>query len=613
MTAQTEEVLPIPDTIQVRLKDEAVIKYLSEGIYTSWKSAIRELFANELAAALTAKEIDPKADPRIEIQINPGTRELVIHGVDSLGITQDTFADKLIYYGRSGNKSSRKSGRFGFGLKSYVAIGKSIKIESYSRETNERFGVVGSEGAYFKRIADGELSISDYGTKISIILKDDEKEEEETSYNGKTTVTKRRIIEFEELIKTLREVCGYSDIDTFLTIASDIKESKHSYYGWSSYESIVAKAGREKISYSPREYAESQLGISGKDSMKFEFELDEPDFSFFGILASSNGNREVNVSPSNGEVRLIKMPIEVTVPEARQDRVGETREVEPEYPMSFWFVNLKDESRLKEGSFLRVHQRILRFLKDKFAEMQISSFADYRNSKFKEVLDEARSSSPLRDFLPESTCKVLDILDTDIIPATPSEEGSEYRHHRHSRYSSGYKIKDLVLESENLFILPRELTSHGKDFVLPKKRAQIIQQILRTKHPDAIVFLHPGIYQSYQFEEHLVSIKLLQRLLTDQFQVRDAKTEAEKIKKELGEEWRKFADVEPRRKQDERRGVSELVVWKCNNSYGRIEPVRMKPSEVGEIQLIRVRENLKGWIDILKKYSVREFASLTWN
>ena len=344
MTAQTEEILPNPDTIQVRLKDDAVIKYLSEGIYKSWKSAIRELFANELTAALTAQEIDPHANPRIEIRINPETRELVIHGMDSLGITQDTFADKLIYYGRSGNTSFRKLGRFGFGIKSYVAIGKSIKIESYSRETNQRFGVVGSEGAYFKRMPDKELSISDHGTKISIILKDDEKEEEETSYNGKTTVTKRRIIEFEELIKTIREVCLYSDIDTFLTINSDIKERKHSYYGWSSYESIVAKAGREKISYSPREYAESQLDISGKDSVKFEFELDEPDFSFFGILASSNGNREVNVSPSNGEVRLIKMPIEVTVPEERQDRAGETRDVEPEYPMSFWFVNLKDES-----------------------------------------------------------------------------------------------------------------------------------------------------------------------------------------------------------------------------------------------------------------------------
>lgn len=961
------------EAIQVRLKDEAVIKYLSEGIYTSWKSAIRELFANELTAALTAKEIDPDANPRIEIRVNPETRELVIHGVDSLGITQDTFADKLIYYGRSGNTSSRKLGRFGFGMKcvssdteclttdgwkkysqievgsqiatynmnsgvveykplraihtydytgkifklgwshgpivtenhrnvvcrlhtyrqggsgeqgsqtprplrngkpyspsdlfprkrsriedvvetnklsntdkilltashdypandgvgsielaaligwtiaegyypksigngkqnwrkvtrigisqnegeyadeirglmrrlginwreerrktnagntnilfvfrgpmatrirqnapnkmlnaflaslpkkelealfwalvkgesytngkgfvfvqkskvtldwfqiialrlgyycgtkyfasgnvsrayvskkkyrwlnrghgrkklvnpieysgivwcpevengtwvarrdgwpfitgnSYVAIGKSIRIESHSRETNERFGVLGSEGAYFKRMSDTDLSVSDYGTKISVILKDDEEEEEETPYNGKTTVTKRRIIEFEELIKTIREVCRYSDIDTFLTITSDIKERKHPYYGWSSYESIVARAGREKISYSPKEYAESQLGISGKDSTKFEFELDEPDFCFFGILKSSNGNREVNVSPSNGEVRLIKMPIEVTVPEERQDRRGETREVEPEYPMSFWFVNLKDESvfpptpdreRLKEGSFVRVHETILKFLKDKFAEMQINSFADYRNSKFKEVLDEARPSSPLRDFLTEGTCKVLDILDTDVIPATPSDESAEYRHHWRSRYSSGYKIKDLVSKSENLFILPRELTRQGKDFVLPKKRAQLIQRILRAKYQDAIVFLHPGVYQSYQFEEHLASIKLLQRLLTDRFHVKDAKTEAEKIKKELGKEWRKLADVEPRRKKDEGRGVTEIVVWKCDNSYGRIEPVRTKPSEVGKIPLLRVRANLKEWVNLLKKYSVREYA-----
>ena len=80
-----------------------MIKYLSEGIYTSWKSAVRELFANELTAALTAKEIDPNANPTIEIRIDSEEREFIIHGIDSLGITQQTFADKLIYYGRSGN------------------------------------------------------------------------------------------------------------------------------------------------------------------------------------------------------------------------------------------------------------------------------------------------------------------------------------------------------------------------------------------------------------------------------------------------------------------------------------------------------------------------------
>jgi hypothetical protein len=609
------------DTIQVHLKDGAVIKYLSEGIYTSWKSAVRKLFANELTAALTAKEIDPNANPTIEIRIDPEEREFTIHGTDSLGITQETFADKLIYYGRSGNNSSKKLGRFGFGMKAYVAIGKNIRIETYARETGEKYGVVGIEGTYFKRLPDDGLTISQYGTKVSITLRDDEREEEETSYIGKVTTVKNKIISFEDLIKTIRDVCRFSDVDTYLTVTSDIKEKKYysSYYtNGSFYESTVARAGREKISYSPQEYSEIASGISR--SIKFVFELDDRDFYFYGVLASCRADHPVvNVDSDNGEVRLLKMPIEVTIPETTRDHNDGVREVKPEYPMSWWFVNLKDETifeptpdreKLKEGLYSPVHGKIVKFLKDKFTEMQINSFADYRNSKFKEILDEARPSSPLREFLSEGTCKLLDILDADVIPATPGEEeGAGYRHRCRSRYSSGYKIKDIVLGSENLFILPRELTKRGKDFVLPKKRAQVIQKILRTKYPDATVFLHPGIYQSYQFEEHLVSIKSLQSLLTDQFHVRDAKTEAERIKKELGKEWRKLADVVPKSKKDEERGANEIVVWKCNNGYGRIEPVRMKPSEVGETPLLlRVRAHLKEWIDLLKKYSVREFA-----
>ena len=133
LSQDTVSIASTDDIIQVRLKDEAVIKYLSEGIYTSWKSAVRELFANELTAALTAKEIDPNANPTIEIRIDPEEREFIIHGIDSLGITQQTFADKLIYYGRSGNKSSKKLGRFGFGMKCVSSDTECLTVDGWRK------------------------------------------------------------------------------------------------------------------------------------------------------------------------------------------------------------------------------------------------------------------------------------------------------------------------------------------------------------------------------------------------------------------------------------------------------------------------------------------------
>ena len=609
------------DIIQVRLKDEAVIKYLSEGIYTSWKSAIRELFANELTAALTSKEIDPNANPTIEIRIDPKTRGLTIHGIDSLGITQDTFADKLIYYGRSGNTSSRKLGRFGFGIKSYVSLGEDIRIETYARETGEKYGMVGREGTHFRRIPDDELTISQYGTRISIALRDEEREQEETSYSGKVTTVKRKIISFEDLIKTIRDVCRFSDVDTYLTITSDIKEKKYysSYYSNGSfYESSVAKAGREKINYSPKEYASVASHFMLGDRSTFEFELDDSDFYFYGVLApSGRDDTEVSVDSDNGEVRLLKMPIEVTISESAQDHGGGTREVEPEYPMTYWLVNLKDETifeptpdreRLKEGLYSSVHEKIVKFLKDKFAGMEIGSFEDYRNSKYREIIEAASPSSDLREFLTVKTCQVHDVLETDVIPASDSEqeESRAYRSRWRSRYSTGFKLKDLVLKSEHLFMMPRELTRVGKDFVLPKKRAQLIQKVLRTKYPHAIVFMHPGVYDSFRFAERIPSIIQLQTLLREEFHIKDAKTEADKIRKELGKAWSKIAGVE-RIPKERKKEIDEVVVWKSNSEYGRIEPTRINPSQLSD-EVVRIKGNMKEWVDLLKEYSIRQYG-----
>jgi len=327
------------DVIQVRLKDEAVIKYLSEGIYTSWKSAVRELFANELTAALTAREADAK--PTIEITLDPEKRELTIQGIDSLGITQEIFADKLIYYGRSGNTSSKRPGMFGFGMKSFVTLGKSMRIETYARETGERYGVVGCEGTHFKRIPEEDLTISQYGTKVSILLRDDEREVEEQTYEhargGYTTkITKCKIIGLDELIHTIENVCRFSDIDTYLTITSDAKIMTHSSYSNYSYATTIAKAQRKKINYTPREYAAAKGNQT--TAQCFEFELDDPDFYFYGTLAvSGRDEHDVNVDSDNGEIRLLKMPIEATIPLEVPIKYSnrEEKETKPEYPMTW--------------------------------------------------------------------------------------------------------------------------------------------------------------------------------------------------------------------------------------------------------------------------------------
>ena len=112
-------------------------------------------------------------------------------------------------------------------------------------------------------------------------------------------------------------------------------------------------------------------------------------------------------------------------------------------------------------------------------------------------------------------------------------------------------------------------------------------------------------YSSYRLAEALPKITELGKVLGDKFGIKDAKIEAARIKKELGSNWRKAAGIEIEKKPKN----IEVVVWKhlTGNYSSGIDPVRMKPSAI-ERSTVRIRGNMKTWIDLLKKYSVRDYG-----
>jgi hypothetical protein len=233
--------------------------------------------------------------------------------------------------------------------------------------------------------------------------------------------------------------------------------------------------------------------------------------------------------------------------------------------------------------------------------MEIKSFADYRNSKYKQILN-SHSDYHLRDFLTETTREVCSVLDTDVIAVEEPQQTEEHRWRRHSSYHP--KLRELVTETEKIFILPRELTRTQKEFVLPKKTALTLQKLIRARHPNAIVFLYPADYSSYQLAEALPKIMELGRILSEKFGIKDAKTEAASIKRELGNGWRKATGSEIEKKPRN----PEVVVWKqLAGNYSRIGPVRIKPSKIGSTT-VRIRGNMKAWVDLLKKYSVSDYG-----
>lgn len=100
--------------IPVKLEEDVVIQRISHDLYAKPESGFRELFNNEARACRTAKK-HHNASPRIEVTIVPSERKLVIHGIDSMGMSMDRFLNIFTVLGRSDNFSGEEVGQFGLG------------------------------------------------------------------------------------------------------------------------------------------------------------------------------------------------------------------------------------------------------------------------------------------------------------------------------------------------------------------------------------------------------------------------------------------------------------------------------------------------------------------
>ena len=293
--SDSTEIIQGLETVAVRLKEESVVKYLSQTIYSSWTSALRELYANELTAAKKARR-EYKAEPTIELRLDPETRELIIWGRESLGITGEKLKI-LRYYGRSGNFSGEDAGQFGFGFKSYTLLSDEIRVETYARETRERYGFVGVRGVELRPLKDEELTIGEHGTKVSIVIRGSQGESLGDG-EGKE-------IRLGKVIESLQEICRFAEIDTYLVLTSPLKRKVQHSFRFSAQEEYYfeteKEAGREKLNHTPKEYAKIVHGANG-----YDFELETADFHFYGFLAlygESEGPQDVGDRRWRGEAR----------------------------------------------------------------------------------------------------------------------------------------------------------------------------------------------------------------------------------------------------------------------------------------------------------------------
>ena len=102
--------------INIIINSEVIGQTLAKKIYTSWTSGLRELYNNEARACRTAKKMG--GNPSIVITINPteSSKQVIIQGVDSLGITKAMFNKVLRVIGTSGNTDGEEIGQYGMGF-----------------------------------------------------------------------------------------------------------------------------------------------------------------------------------------------------------------------------------------------------------------------------------------------------------------------------------------------------------------------------------------------------------------------------------------------------------------------------------------------------------------
>lgn len=422
--------------IPVKLEQDVVIQRISHDLYANAESGFRELYNNEARACRIARN-HYDASPRIEVSLVPSERKLMIHGIDSTGMSQEKFLTVYTVLGRSDNFDSKEVGQFGCGRASYVTLSDIIVLETYSRETGEKYAVMGKNGIGYN-VLPQPTDLKEYGTRITLTLRHD--------------------ISIVNLVKYMMKVCMFSGVDTYLNLEEDISTD-----GLPSYriEKVHTKAGRYRLgTITFAEYLENkvQTAETWRPLLKMVFveAKEDTDFYLYGIIAIRKGydNDLVAEIPdsSSGETYLLGTPIEA-------DGI--------QLPFSHWVLNVKDErkypptadrERLSDAAINAIEDKVKSILKEKLQFLDLKSVQEYVESQYKPIY-RVLEGMGLGEYLSEYTTDLSKFAEISV--RTPG-------------YPNRTKIGELLAQSQNLFYL---------DSLNENKIA-----LIRSKVPDAMVF-----------------------------------------------------------------------------------------------------------------------------
>jgi len=434
--------------IPIKLEQDVVVQRISHDLYAKPESGFRELYNNEVRACKIAKKLFSASEPKIAISLDPTTRELQIHGVDSLGISGETFKNVYTVLGRSSNFSGEEIGQFGFGRISYCRLSDIMVLETKYRTPEGKvgeFAIMGKNGVGFNLLP--KPNLESFGTLVKLVLKPD--------------------VDLHRLVQYIHEACAFSGVATYLTLASDLPETSGSWrpregtqhqrgtkYLTKTYQEKAEEAARSSYHY----YYSNSSEKGGRLVKSFKLALEAAElYAEFRVEEKTGYPYRYESYPSllriGKDTRLLGSPVEIEV----------------SLPFSYFILNALDEreyqpttdrERLREDSTRTLLDRL-----QKKVAQEISSYLGVSSLKEFLALDEGTAAVLLSEggtsgrvdptsisyFLPAQTKALRSLLLREVRVYGQKESSGRYRRDARKNLAAALKGR----ETSEVFFTPQ--------------------------------------------------------------------------------------------------------------------------------------------------------------
>ena len=210
---------------EIKINVPLIKELVSDKIYRSDASALREQYVNALSHGCVAyhEKNGYTDDVYVQVIFDYGLRKVTIRD-NGTGMSRKVFEDNFMSFGFStvdDNENNSRSGMFGLGAISFFRIASACIVESWHRDTDERFTFLTHDTENSEMIEN--CSLEEYGTETQITLK--------PHVNIKSLVDMVKRIASNYPVKTVLEVINAEseqnissyrneDEDTYLEFAS---------------------------------------------------------------------------------------------------------------------------------------------------------------------------------------------------------------------------------------------------------------------------------------------------------------------------------------------------------------------------------------------------------